>query len=275
MNRSLYLPDAPRAASRFRLTKLVRATLLAGLTMAALPSARAADATIDFDGLPLVGLTHGDAIVSQGFHIGTFSNDPQALPGDAVGAIIDGTDAAASCGFLQCPTSNSTYAAIVNDGYMEITRSAPGQTFGLKSFDASYLGSNLYDYPATPGFLRVQGFYADNSWVSEDYAFYAPGSEGFEFGAYNSSPLFANSQFTAIYLFAFTCDANQDCTAFSTGRGQFAIDNIVTTGLVAAPVPEPESWLMMGAGLLGVAAAARRRRQSAVSAPSATAALAA
>lgn len=271
MNRSLYLPDAPRAASRFRLTKLVHATLLAGLTMAALPSARAADVTIDFNGLPPVGLTHGDGFVSQGFHIGTFSNDPQAQAGDAVGAIIDGPDAAASCGFLQCPASNSTYATIINDGYMEITRSAPGQTFGLKSFDASFLGSNLYDYPATPGFLRVQGFYADNSWVSEDYAFYAPGSEGFEFGSYNSSALFANSQFAAIYLFAFTCDANLACSAFNTGRGQFAIDNIVTTGLVAAPVPEPESWLMMGAGLLGVAAAARRRRPAGA-APSATAA---
>lgn len=262
MNRSLHLPDAPRAASRFRLTKLVHATLIAGLTMAALPSARAADVTIDFNGLPPISLTHNDAIVGQGFTIGAYSNDPQAQAGDAVGAIIDGTDAA-SCSFVQCPASNSSYAAVIDDGYILISRSAPGQTFGLKSFDASFLGSNVVDYPAIPGFLRVQGFYADNSWVTEDYALYAPGSEGFEFGAYNSSALFANSQFAAIALFAFTCDAKLDCTAFSTGGGQFAIDNIVTTGLVAAPVPEPETWLMMGAGLLGVAAAARRRRQPA------------
>ncbi len=258
MKRSLLHPDAPRAASCSRLTQLVRATLVAGLTMAALPSAHA-DVTIDFNGLPPVGLTHQDAVVSQGFNIGAYSNDPDAQAGDAVGAIIDGTDSVASCGFLQCPASDSTYATIINDGYLELTSTTPGAAFGLKSFDASFLGSNLYDYPATPGFLRVQGIYADNSWVSEDYAFYAPGSEGFEFGRYDSSALFANSQFTSLYFFAFVCDANGDCSAFSTGLGQFAIDNITTTGL-AAPVPEPSTWLTMGAGLLGVAAAARRRK---------------
>ncbi|MEV4778272.1 NF038120 family PEP-CTERM protein [Burkholderia sp. LMU1-1-1.1] len=266
MKRSSFPTDAPRAASSLRLTQLVRATILAGLTMAVLPSAHA-DVTIDFNGLPPVGLTHNDAIVSQGFNLAAYSPDPDAQAGDAVGAIIDGTDSVASCGFLQCPASNSTYATFINDGYLELTSTTPGATFGLKSFDASFLGSNAYDYPATPGFLRVQGFNADNSTVWEDYAFYAPGSEGFEFGSYNSSPLFSNAQFTSLYFFAFVCDASGDCSAFSTGLGQFAIDNITTTSLVAAPVPEPSTWLMMGAGLLGVAGAARRRKQAQASTP--------
>lgn len=260
MKRSLPSTDAPRAASRSRLTQLVRAALLAGATMAVLPSAHA-DVTIDFDSLPPIGMTHNDAIVSQGFHIATYSNALDAQAGDAVGAIIDGTDAAASCGFLQCPASNTTYATIINDGVLQLTSTTPGGTFGLKSFDASFLGSNVYDYPATPGFLRVQGFYADNSTVWEDYAFYAPGSEGFEFGSYESSALFGSSQFTALAFFAFTCDDALNCSAFQTGLGQFAIDNIATTAL-AAPVPEPSTWLMMGAGLLGVAGAARRRQQA-------------
>jgi hypothetical protein len=266
MKRSSFPTDAPRAASSLRLTQLVRATILAGLTMAVLPSAHA-DVTIDFNGLPPVGLTHNDAIVSQGFNLGAYSPDPDAQGGDAVGAIIDGTDSAASCGFLQCPASSSNYATFINDGYLELTSTTPGATFGLKSFDASFLGSNAYDYPATPGFLRVQGFRADNSTVWEDYAFYAPGSEGFEFGSYNSSALFNTAQFTSLYFFAFVCDANQDCSAFSTGLGQFAIDNITTTSLVAAPVPEPSTWLMMGAGLLGVVGAARRRKQAQASTP--------
>jgi hypothetical protein len=265
MKRSSFPTDAPRAASRLRLTQLVRATILAGLTMAVLPSAHA-DVTIDFNGLPPVGLTHRDAIVSQGFNIGAYSPDPDALPDDAVGAIIDGTDSVASCGLLQCPASNSNYAAFVNDGYLELTSTTPGATFGVKSFDASFLGSNAYDYPATPGFLRVQGFNADNSTVWEDYAFYAPGNEGFEFGSYSASPLFSNAQFTSLYFFAFVCDDNGDCSAFSTGRGQFAIDNITLTSSVAAPVPEPSTWLMMGAGLLGVVGAARRRKQAPASA---------
>ena len=266
MKRSLLPTDAPRAASSLRLTQLVRATVLAGLTMAILPSAHA-DVTIDFNGLPLVGLTHDDAIVSQGFNIGTYSPDSEALPGDAVGAIIDGNDSAASCGFLQCPASNSNYATLVNDGYLGLSSTTPGATFGLSSFDASFLGSNAYDYPPTPGFLRVQGFYADNSTVWEDYQFYAPGSEGFEFGSYSSSSLFNNGHFTSLFFFAFVCDANGDCSAFETGLGQFAIDNIATTtSLVAAPVPEPSTWLTMGAGLLGVVGAARRRKQAQVSA---------
>ena len=265
MNRSLFPTDAPRAASRLRLTQLVRATILAGLTMAVLPSARAADVTIDFNGLAPVGLTHNDAIVSQGFNIGTYSNDPDAQADDAVGAIIDGTDSVASCGLLQCPASNSSYATIINDGYLELTSTTPGATFGLKSFDASFLGSNAYDYPALPGFLRVQGFYADNTTVWEDYRFYPPGDQGFEFGSYSSSSLFNNAKFTSLYFFAFVCDASEECLAFETGRGQFAIDNITTTQ-VAAPVPEPSTWLMMGAGLLGVAGAARRRKQAQASA---------
>ena len=224
--------------------------------MAVLPAAHA-DVTIDFNSLAPIGLTHNTLLTTQGFNITSYSNDPDAQPGDATGAIIDGTDAANSCGFLQCPSSNDSYAAVINDAYLYINRSKPGETFGVKSFDAAFLGSSATTYPATPGFLRVQGFYANGTTAYEDYTFYAPGSEGFKFAHYDSSTWFGKQQFADVALFAFTCDANLNCSAFQTGRGQFAIDNIT------AAVPEPSSWLMMGAGLLGLGAVARRRRQAA------------
>ena len=259
MKRSSLPPDAPRAASCFRLTQLVRATFLAGLTMAVLPAAHA-NTTIDFNALAPVGLTHNTVFSTQGYDIGSYSNDPGAQPGDATGAIIDGTDAVNSCGFLQCPAASTSYASVINDGYLEITSSKAGATFGVKSFDASFLGSNAYDYPATPGFLRVLGVYADNTSVVEDFNFSAPGNEGFEFGHHITSTTFSDAQFIGIALFAFTCNDTGACNAFRTGRGQFAIDNLELTTLA---VPEPSSWLMMGAGLLGVAGAVRRRRAAA------------
>lgn len=262
MKRSLHPADAPPTASRLRLTQLVRATVLAGLTMAATASARA-DAIVDFNGLPPVELTHATGVVNHGFQFALYSSAADAQPIDAAGAIIDGTNALDSCGQLQCPSSSGSYAAVIADSYVELT-SANGGAFGIKSFDASFLGSNLYTYPAVPSQLIIVGIRADNTTLSQQFDLFGPTAGRFNFSHYLTDSAFYDTQFVALQMGATFCPTSDraSCSLFETGLGQFALDNIELTSL-AAPVPEPSAWLMMGAGLMGVAAAVRRQRRQA------------
>lgn len=268
MKRSLHLSDAPRAASSFRLTQLVRATLVAGLTMAAIGSAHA-DTTLTFGTGYSGEITVGTAIVSEGMLVAGYSFDTGALPSDVVGAVVDGTDAQAACGALQCPTSNGSYVTGLNDGIIEITSNTPNQLLSLKSFDASFLGSSAFTYPATAGLLVVLGFRADGTYDRQNYALDGPGSNGFQFGTYNSSITFGTAQYVGFDFFAAVCnDSGSSCVPAATGRGQFALDNL-QFGTAVAAVPEPQTWLMLGAGLLAVGGAARRRRAATATATAA------
>lgn len=258
-----------RAPSTFKALRLFRALAVAGLCMTGLPAVQAANVTLDFDTLAPVALGHGDTLVTQGFNVAPYSVFDDAQPGDATGAIIDGTDAVSSCGLLQCPGSsgadtgvyNSTYLAVVADGTLRLTSATAGQSFTVNSFDASFLGSNLYSYGAVPGVLAMVGHRADGTVVENYFELGALTNDGFMFAPYQIYGGFAQQNFVAIDFFAYECVTDAlNCWAYSNGLGQFAIDNI---GLTVSAVPEPSAWLMMGAGLLGVARAARRRRQSA------------
>jgi hypothetical protein len=260
MKRSLHLSDAPRAASGFRLTQLVRATLLAGLTMAAMSSAHA-DTTLTFGNHVSGEITAGDGFVSEGLLVAGYSFDDEAQPTDVVGAVVDGTDALAACGALQCPTSAGSYLTGLNDGIIEITPTKPGQLLSLKSFDASFLGSSSFSYPATAGLLIVYGFKSDGTFDRQNYALNGPGANGFQFGLYDSSLTFGKAQYVGFDFFGAVCDDGGNCASASTGRGQFALDNL-NFGVAVAAVPEPQTWLMLGAGLLAVGGAARRRAQA-------------
>ncbi|PHV07386.1 PEP-CTERM sorting domain-containing protein [Janthinobacterium sp. BJB412] len=234
------------------LQQLLRLGVLSAASLAALPAAHAA--VIDFENLGIGGVGHNEFFQQAGFDLAGYSAASDALDGDLVGTINDGTDPG-SCFNLMCPSSASHYYAGLNDGVLEITRSVPQQTFRLHSFDASFIGATVGGvYPAVAGLLRIQGSFADGSYVYEDYQLAGPGANGFAFGHYTTSAAFGAKQFVAIDLFAFTCNAGGNCNAFQTNKGQFALDN-----LNVSAVPEPSSWLMLGAGLLGLAAVRRRR----------------
>jgi len=258
MNRSLHLPAAPHAAQRARPTPLARAVLLAGLTLAALSPARA-DTTLTFGTHANADLTVQTGYTFNGLTVAGYSFDPDAQPTDVVGAIVDGTDAVAACGAVQCPKSDGSYLTGLNDGIIEITSNTPGQLLSLNSFDASFLGSSSFSYPATAGLLVVRGFIAGGGFDQITYALAGPGASGFQFGVYNTAADFGMSKYLGFDFFGAVCDDSGSCYAGSTGRGQFAIDNISFGASAVAPVPEPQTWLMLGAGLLAVGAAARRR----------------
>jgi hypothetical protein len=271
MKRSLSLTDTAHAAtglSSFRTAGI--ALMLAGLGM--LPAVQAANLTLDFDSLPPMAFGHGDNVVTQGFNVTPYSVFDDAQPGDATGAIIDGLDAASSCGMLQCPGSidsetggyNSSYLSVIADGTLRLSSATAGQTFTVNSFDASFLGPTQYSYGPTAGVLAMIGYRADHSIVENYFELGTLTNDGFAFAPYQSYNGFSQQNFVAVEFFAYECVTdNQSCWAYTNGLGQFAIDNIgLTTGPVAA-VPEPSTWLMMGAGVLSVMGAARRRRRQA------------
>jgi hypothetical protein len=234
------------------LQQLLRLSVLSAASLAALPAAHAA--VIDFENLGVGGVGHNDYFQQAGFDLAGYSNDADAVDGDLVGAINDGTDPG-SCVNLMCPANAGHYYAGLNDGVLEITRSVPQQTFRVQSFDASFIGATVgATYPAVAGVLRIVGFFSDGTAAVEDYDLAGPGANGFAFAHYTTSAGFGSQQFSSIALFASSCNVGGPCTAFSNNKGQFAIDN-----LNVSAVPEPSSWLMLGAGLLGLAAVRRRR----------------
>lgn len=207
-------------------------------------------------------LSPGDEFYQGAFFLGTYSNASGAIPGgDLVGALVDGRDPS-MCFGVTCPTNNaSTFFTSFNDGYLVLGRN-DGQTFTVGSFAASFVGgSDISGLPAVSGLLGLQGVRADDTSLSQSYQLAGPTNGELSFANYTTSGAFAAAQFKYLYAYGFACDGAGSCAAFSTNRGQFALDNIQLTTVTA--VPEPETWALMLMGLAGVGALSRRQRASA------------
>ncbi|TDP73132.1 NF038120 family PEP-CTERM protein [Roseateles toxinivorans] len=234
-------------------------TALATAALAGMGLAQAAVITFDgladspfATGMPLLG--HDDEFYQAGYWLAPFSNQAGATAGDLVGAIVDGSDLANTCWSVACPTNNSSkFFTALNDGAFAMG-ALSGQGFKLDSFQASFVGAGGEVFPSTTLLLRIQGAKVGGGSLTAQ--FNLPGQSGgvFSFQNYATSGAFASQLFTNVIFYGLACNAQGSCSAFSSDKGQFALDNIAVTA-----VPEPSSWLMMGLGLAAFGAFARRR----------------
>ena len=233
------------------LTKFIGATL--GAVAIAAP---AQAGVIGFETGYGMAFGSGETYSEAGFNLLFEAFDSSAV-GTAVGSILDGTDPTA-CVDMACPVGNEgQYYGAFNDSIIWINSGTAGQRFNVKSFDASFIGAdpNLASYPIYAGLLRIQGWLADGSSTYTDFLLDRPGQTGFDFGSYLAPSAFSSLDFVQVAMFGFTCNAAGSCNAFTTNRGQFALDNLELTA-----VPEPPSALIFGLGLAGLIAGARRRK---------------
>ena len=201
-------------------------------------------------------LTHGDEFLQGSYYFDPFSNASNAQFGDLVGAMINGSDLSVCFGVL-CPSNNSTtFFGALNDGVVAFGRT-DGQSFAVNGFDASFIGASGATMPAVSGLLRLQGVTATGASMTQTFSLAGPDAGGaLGFSNFHTSGTFATTQFATVYAFGFSCNTGGACSAFSSDRGQFALDNINVSA-----VPEPETTAMFLLGLLSVGAAVRRRKQ--------------
>lgn len=242
---------------------LIKKSLVALSAIACIGGAQAT--LIDFESVvndpvfspfaPLYG--DGDEFYQGEFWFDPFSNSATSMPGDLVGAMIDGGDLVSSCFGITCPVNNpSQFYATLNDGVLAMG-STLGNKFKVNGFDASFIGAAGAVLPGVSGLLRIQGVVNGVGSLTQTYQLPGPDALGnLNFFQYNTQGAFATTEFDFLYIFGFTCNTSGSCSAFGTNAGQFAIDNINVT---VAGVPEPASLALAALGLLAAGAARRKR----------------
>jgi hypothetical protein len=254
--------------------KLIGRLALALSLATGVGAAHAAPTVIDFDGglddsllwfPPFV--THGDFMVQGDYFVGTASTKSGAIesssasPGDLVGALVEGTDVAATCLGIVCPTNNaSRFLLMANDGLPWFGR-LDGDVFQIKSLDASFVGAAGATIPSVAMILRVYGFFADSTYAYEDILLPGMSNGALGFRSYAFSDAFASNLFVEVDFYGYACDSAGSCNR-SSNLAQFALDNVVLNDASTA-VPEPASLALVMLALAGAGTVRRRRGQAA------------
>jgi hypothetical protein len=245
--------------------KTLTSIAFAAMALAASVSAQAGvlRTTIGFDPVDTSVLMYGatgllghndefyqDGLAGRTMFFDPFSNAAGAQTGDLVGAIVNG-----ACSEILCPVNNpSNYLAMLDDAAVAFG-STDGFRFSVKSFNASFIGSGD-PLQNTPGFVRLQGL---RNGVSTTATFALTGLDAdghLNFGNIDTGA-FGNIEFDFVYAFGFACAApggGNTCSAFSTDRAQFALDDITIEH-----VPEPGSLALLAVAGLAAGRVTRRR----------------
>lgn len=218
------------------------AALAAGLCAAPAAHADILDFEMELDS-PF--MFSGDYVEMGNFWIESYGG-PQE--GDLAGAVVDNS----SCFSIACPVNNaSRYYTGLNDGYFYFGKKN-NVNFKVKSLQASFIGVGQTSFPSVAGMLVLQGFNASGVAAAPamQLALGGPTGGAFQFANYDLGA-FSATEYSFVRVLGYACDAAGNCNR-NTNLANFAIDNINV-------IPEPGTFALFGLGLLGLAAAARRR----------------
>jgi len=221
--------------------------------LALLGSAPVMADTIDFDALDSNTFNGLDTFDAGDYHFAVIDS-PVAGPSGTgfAGAIGNGNDPYL-CAIAACPSGNSSMFYLgVNDGSVNISR-GDSKAFKLGALDYAFLApvDNLPGY--SYGALTVTATTVGGSTVTYAFDFPALAGGSSPFLTADLSSKFGSTAYSNVTISSciFTDDG---CVNPFDNKAQFAIDN-----LTLAPVPEPQTYAMLGLGLAAISLVSRRR----------------